>query len=386
MPRKNERLPLMFSSPGTERYLTLYRYGSPDAGPKAYLQASLHADEVPALLVQHHLIGLLDKAAAAGEITGQIVIVPYANPIGLDQFVNGYHLGRYDMLTGGNYNRSWPQLFDSTAQQLDGKLTADAKTNTDLVRRALRHVIDERLEALDRHRLGAEVSHLKLLLAREAVDSDLVLDLHCDLEAEMHLFLIPAHWPEAQDIAAELGCRAVLLAEDSGGASFDESFSTPWIRLAARFPDYPIPPACLSGTVELRGRGDVSDELAASDAHALFRILQRRGFVDSDPGALPAPSVEATRLDAVDVIRAPAVGVLTYKVALGDEVRSGDVIAEIVDPAAEPGSARTPVRSATDGFVLSRHVHHFVTSGMSVAKVVGREPLPHRAEGDLLED
>src|SRR3546814_13289146 len=119
----------------------------------------------------------------------------------------------------------------------------------------------------------------------------------------MHLFLIPAHWPAAADLAADLGCRAVLLAEDSGGSSFDEAFSTPWTRLAERFPDYPIPPACLSGTVELRGRSDVDNATAREDAQALFHSLQRFGVVAGNPPSPPAALCEATRLDATDPLR-----------------------------------------------------------------------------------
>ena len=387
MQRRCERIPMLTAGTGTSRELTFHRYGEAGRGPKAYLQAALHADETPGLLVLHHLIRLLDAAAAEGGILGEIVIAPYANPIGLDQHIYGYHFGRYHVGGGGNFNRNWLDLTEPAAEALKGKLGADADTNVATIRATFRAMVEEHLANLAPDTLGAELIHYRLHLAREAVDADLVLDLHCDLEALMHLFLIPAHWPEGQDIAAELGCRAVLLAEDSGGASFDEAFSTPWTRLAQRFPDNPIPAACLSGTVELRGRGDVSDELAEPDARALFRILQRRGLVAGDPGPLPKALCKGTRLDAVDVLRAPAKGVLTYKVALGDSVKEGDLVAEVVDPAAEdPAKARTPVLARTDGLILSRHVQFYVTQGTSIAKIVGEKPLPHRAGGNLLED
>ena len=387
MQRRCERIPMLTSGTGTSRELTFHRYGEAGQGPKAYLQAALHADETPGLLVLHHLIRLLDAAAAEGGILGEIVIAPYANPIGLDQHIYGYHFGRYHVGGGGNFNRNWLDLTEPAAEALKGKLGADPAVNVATIRRTFRAMVEEHLAKLAPDTLGAELIHYRLHLAREAVDADLVLDLHCDLEALMHLFLIPAHWPEGQDIAAELGCRAVLLAEDSGGASFDEAFSTPWTRLAQRFPDNPIPAACLSGTVELRGRGDVSDELAEADARALLRILQRRGLVGGEPGPLPDALCKATRLDAVDVLRAPAKGVLTYKVALGDSVKEGDLVAEVVDPAAEnPGEARTPVLARTDGLILSRHVQFYVTQGTSIAKIVGEKPLPHRAGGNLLED
>ncbi len=47
-------------------------------------------------------------------------------------------------------------------------------------------------------------------LISDSMAADLVLDPHCDNDALMHLFLIPAHWPEARDLAAEFGCQPLL--------------------------------------------------------------------------------------------------------------------------------------------------------------------------------
>ena len=69
--------------------------------------------------------------------------------------------------------------------------------------------------------------------SRLAHDADLVLDLHADNQAVMHLYTGTPLWPEVRDLAAELGARAVLLAEVSGGNPFDEACSGPWWALAA---------------------------------------------------------------------------------------------------------------------------------------------------------
>jgi len=380
MPRQTERLPLVTAAPGSRQELIVHHYGTADARPKAYLQASLHADETPGMLVQHHLMGLLEAAEADFAIRGEILLVPYANPIGLAQQVNARLVGRYDMAGGGNFNRNWPDLFGPVAEKLEGRLGPDAESNVALIRSAMTAHIDG-LKA------GTPLDSLRLALARLAADADIVLDLHCDDDALMHLFLVPAHWPQGADLAAELGCRAVMLSADSGGASFDETFSTPWTKLAERFPEAAIPPACFSGTVELRGQADVSDDLAEKDAKALFRFLQRRGVVAGDPGPLPEPSCEATPLEGCEAIKAPATGVLSYETHLGDEIRKGQVIAYLVDPtAADPKHARRAITSSTDGLLLSRRAHKFVFPGFSVAKVVGTEPLPHLIGGSLLED
>ena len=49
----------------------------------ALAQAALHADEIPGLLVLHHLQRLLDQASVAGAIDGEVVIVPLANHAGV---------------------------------------------------------------------------------------------------------------------------------------------------------------------------------------------------------------------------------------------------------------------------------------------------------------
>src|SRR5262249_45410405 len=138
--------------------------------------------------------------------------------------------------------------------------------------------------------------------------------------------------------------------------------------------------------VEFRGQFDVFDELGAHDGQALFRFLQRRGLIAGDPGPPPPLLCEATPLDGADYMLAPKAGILSYKVKLGDVVRKGDLIAEIIDPLAEDQSkARTPMRAVADGIIVSRCSRKLVAPGEGITMVAGREPLAHR-KGLLLSD
>jgi predicted deacylase len=373
--RIDQRLPAV--SFGTERTLTAWRYGTRGARPKAYLQASIHADEIPGMLVMHHLIPRLDALAASGGINGEVVIVPVANPIGLAQNVNGVHLGRYELGGAGNFNRKYPDLTEPVAKRVAGRLSDDSADNVALIRRAM-------LETLDEARPGNETDWLRVALMRLSVDADVMLDLHCDGEALLHLYTGETLWPETAALSADLGSHATMLAETSGGNPFDESCSAPWPALARRFPTHPIPHSCLAVTVELRGQADVEDALAEQDARALIRFLQRRGILAGEPGPLPTPlpHSEATRLDAVDMARAESTGILAYRRALGESLAVGDIIAEIVDPL----GPRVPVRSRAAGLLLSRRRNRFVRPGDIVAKIVGTETLPERVGGNLLSD
>ncbi len=380
MTHRIERLPLGAGTPGTRREVMLHRFGTPGARPKAYFQAAIHADEIPALLAAHHLVRRLMAAEAEGAIQGEVVVVPFANPIGLDQQVNSYHLGRHELGGGGNFNRNWPDLAPAAAEKVASKLTESEDANVATIRAAL-------LEAVAEMTPLTQLDALRQVLAGQAVDADLVFDLHCDDDALMHLFVIPQHWPLAAGIAAELGCRAVMLSEDSGGGSFDETFSMPWVKLAGLYPDHPIPAACLASTVEFRGQRDVSDRLAEQDGAALFRALQRHGVIAGDPGPLPEALCEATPLAGCEFVKAPAPGVLSYQVALGERVERDQVIAWLIDPAAEdPNAGRRAIRAGTAGRILSRRDRLYVQPGETLAKVVGREPLAKPRTKNLLGD
>ena len=373
MSKSTSQIPLPAVAPGTSRAVTVHRYGTPGARPKAYIQAGLHADELPGMLVAHHLLRRLDALDAAGAIRGEIVVVPAANPIGLSQSVLEYHVGRFALDGRGNFNRHYPDLAPIVASRIAEQLTDDVERNVRLVRAAL-------LAALAEHQPTDETGALRKALLGLSIDANLVLDLHCDNRAPVHVYLGTPLWPDAQDLARDVGAEVVLLAEESGDNPFDEANSAPWWVLRQLLGDaYPLPPACLAATIELRGQADVDDETAAADAEALVRFLQRRGVVAGDPGPLPEARCDATPLAGNEMLRAPAAGIVTYSKALGTRLSRGDHVADIVDPAAaDPAQARTPLHAGVDGVLWSQCLHRLVRPGDIVAKIAGAEPIEGR--------
>src|SRR5262245_31868922 len=121
MPR-TDRIVLPSPSPGSDRHLLVHRFGMPGARPKVWLQAALHADELPGVLVLHHLTARLAEAERAGAVIGEIALVPFANPIGLAQQVGGRLVGRYALDGAGNFNRGFVELRDSLADAVKDRL------------------------------------------------------------------------------------------------------------------------------------------------------------------------------------------------------------------------------------------------------------------------
>lgn len=365
-------------TPGTTRELVSLHYGPAEGGCKAVLQASLHADEVPGLLVAHHLRQRLAELESRGALLGEIVLVPAANPVGLSQWVLGSHEGRFDLASGENFNRLYANLAPRAAELLAPRVGRAGTVDVAAARAALRQACGE-LE------VTTELQALRRTLLGLAIDADLVLDLHCDFEAVLHLYTLPAAWPEVEPLARLTGSRAALLADESGDEPFDEACSTVWPRLAAALSQstgrrIELPNACVAVTVELRGERDVSHELAAADAEALLQYLAWRGYVADPPRQLPDLLCTPTPLAGSVPLVAPHGGVLVHTQPLGAGVQRGDPVAEIVDPLT---GTVTRLASPVDGVLYARESRRFVAAGTRVAKVAGREPV---RTGKLLSD
>lgn len=274
--------PLLSPALGTQRQITSLHFGQAINGRKAYIQASLHADELPGMLTAHKLRGLLEAAEAAGEIPGEVVLVPVANPIGLDQSLMHHQVGRFELMTMENFNRNYPDFFNLVKDRITTRLTTDAEANKAVVRAAMHEVLREQA-------VTTELESMRRVLMTLSCDADVVLDLHCDFEAILHMYVEEPMLPLMEPLARLLGAQALLWARGSGPSiSFDEALSGPWWRLRDHFASQaPIPLGCASTTVELRSQTDVSDALATQDALGIMGYLRHVGVLAGP--ALPCP-------------------------------------------------------------------------------------------------
>lgn len=372
-----EHITLPQSSPGTTRTLKVIRYEGSGHPAKVYIQAGLHADEAPGYVVLKHLLDRLDLAESKNGIKGEIVLVPAANPIGLSQWRDETLSGRFDLNNSINFNRQHIDLTERIANKISGQLGSDGKQNVKLIRKTAAEILASIIP-------DDEATFLKHSLITLSHDADIVLDLHCDLDAVVHVYMGTPLWPAGSDLSAHIGAAATLLASESGGTPFDEANSKIWWELANTFPTKPIPPACLSATVELRGLADTARETAIQDADNLFAFLVGRGIISGEKGQTPPLVSEASPLTGVDFITAQSTGIVTYFKNPGDKVKQGDIIAEIFNPLADDETRSTiSVRTITDGILFARNTDRFARPGRIIAKVAGSKPL-REEKGDLL--
>jgi predicted deacylase len=366
---RSETLALRGVSAGTRREVTMHRYGGVGARPKVYLQAGLHADEMPGVLVLHHLMRLLDMACDRGDIVGEVCVVPAANPIGLSQWTHQRPLGRQDAESLQNFNRGYPSLGPLVADALAGQLQDDPAQNLYIIRRAFRAELAAMTPRTD-------VQELQIALMSWSCDADHVLDLHCDHVAVMHLYASTAQPEVTRALCQAVGARLALIEDMSGGNAFDEAHTVPWRHLRARFGDK-VPMGCFSATLEYRGQFDVDDVTALRDAGNLMGFLSFVGALQghakpSFPDALHLP------LGGVAEVVAPQGGVVTWAVQPGAEVTVGQVLCHVTDPVSR---RRLAVSAPVTGMLFRTELWRSCLRGQSLGHVAG-ETVVRR--GDLL--
>lgn len=364
--------PLPWCNLGTNRSLSVFRYGG--GTRKVYIQASLHADELPGMRTAWELKKRLGELESQGLLKGVIDLVPVANPIGLDQQLQGSHLGRFELASGKNFNRGFHELSTPVGAMIGDQLGGDAQANVELIRQAMRDEIDRLPVA------ATQLEAMHRLLLRHACDADITLDLHCDFDAAIHLYALPQHWPQWQSLAARLEAGVALLAEDSGGSSFDESCSLPWLRLAQAFPDAEIPLACLATTLELGSMGDTRVDQAQANAEAILGFLAEHGFIDGQWPEAPDECCEGMPFEGTEYLFPPHAGVVSFLREAGEWVERGDALFEVVDPL---NDRATTVCAGTSGVLFAIDRGRYTQPGLWLAKVAGREPI---RSGKLIND
>lgn len=326
-----ERIPLDGDTPGQEFGIRVIRFHGSGNGPRVYLQAALHAHEMPGMAALDRLIPRLLDAEGEGRLKGSITLVPHANPIGLAQAVFGETLGRFDLNGRTNFNRSFPT---EPPDMLSGKSAAE---------------------------------RLKSVLLSLAVQADVVLDLHCDDEGPIYLYVAERQLSEGRRLARAIGGTVILTDKDTSFGTFDHAVADRWAS-ESRADD-----ARFAATVELRGMIDVTPQLAEHDADGLYRYLVDVGAViDELPPVVLAEPVVGD-VDAAELIATPEPGVLFYLVEIGDWVAEGHRLVLVLT---EAGTSPHEIIAPFDGLVMTRLDKRFARRGEHVIKVL-RYRHPH---------
>ena len=322
---ETEHVALASDTPGQDFSIRVLRFRGQGDGPAVYLQAALHAHEFPGMVALDRLIPMLEQAEAQGRIAGDITVVPHANPIGLAQGLNGEVLGRFDFHSRLNYNRSFPS---GTPESRVGRPADD---------------------------------RLKATLLAMATSADIVLDLHCDDEGPVYLYVGERQVDQGLELARAIGAEDILFDRGDAILSFDIAVLSRWA--AEERPG----DTRFAATVEYRGMRDVTHAYAQTDAEGLYRYLAQVGAVRDTPAPIVTAEPLVAHIDDAELIHSPVPGAILYDVAIGDRVEKGQRLAAILP---EPGSPPHDLCAPFAGTVMTLLQFRFVRRGDHALKVL----------------
>jgi predicted deacylase len=321
--------------PGEVLRIAAWRFHGSGSGPVVHLQAGVHADEIPGMIVLDQLLPRLATAERRGLLRGTVTVVAQANPLGLRQFRQDRLLGRFHEAGSRNFNRHFPA---SIAHPDATSFSAWQST----------------LYALSE---GAEI----------------VLDLHTDAEAISYIYVHRDFWPKAEALGAAFGAELAILWDFDNSGAFEEA-------AAARLLSHQGPQR-LTSTVELRGQADTDPATTEADVRGLYDFLGHVGAIEG-ADALPPWRGIAVPIQNIETIFAPSAGVLAFPQPLGAVVAAGEEVARLLPM---PGEPWISLRAPQAGRIVTRHRDRIVAKGGVVVKMTGNGPSA-RYTGGALDD
>lgn len=312
---------------GAALTVPVYRLkGDPDA-PSVYIQANMHGAEVQGNAVIFQLLELLRNT----EINGDITLVPYANPVGCNHKNGEYTLGRFDPITGVNWNRMYhfdEDIIKPFVRECIGKDDKSIEVNFKKL------MIESIEEKLDHNIYGLTTGQrIAYQLQRLAHQADYVLDLHTGPISSKHLYC-----PEyAQESAQYFDIPHTLLIPNEFDGALDESTFCPWWKLQEAFAELGIEFSISSTsinkesfTVELGSQEQIDLDVALEDAKSIMNYLQHKKVINTTQYQPKTMMRYGCYLKHYKAFYSPMGGMVDYLAEFGKPLAAGQPLARIL--------------------------------------------------------
>ena len=302
--------------------IPVYHLEGNGTGPNVYIQANMHGAEVQGNAVIYQLLEKLKHETLASSIT----LVPYANPIGCNQKSGEFTLGRFDPITGTNWNRMYQDHTDLVDDFVAEFISADLPT---IKREFKNRLVAATAAILDGPSYAVNTGkRIALNLQKLAHQADIVLDLHTGPISTKHLYC-----PEyAKASARYFDIPHVLLIPNDFDGAMDEANFCPWWNLSEAFKKAgrEIPVLVEAFTVELGSQEKIDLAEAKNDAASILSYLTyKEALVDSTYKAQDITRYACYLKDYL-AYYAPMGGMVEYTAELGSHVKAGTTIANIL--------------------------------------------------------
>lgn len=343
---------------------------SGNPGPHIHIQASVHGAELQGNAVILQLMDMLNKT----QVHGSITFIPLANPYATNNKHGTYTYGRYNPVTGDNWNRNYRDII----KDAEFNIEEFAQENKDLAwndikdkfKEKLEKTFNSHIEKLEKSKTLSENNKLNLLLQQLAGSADGILDLHTGPVATRYLYAAEYE----REVAHYLKFKHVLVIPEEFGGAMDEACFMPWVHLKNAFKKIgkDIDLDVESFTLEFGSEETFCMKSATKDVESIVNYLRYKGVLEGTPDQIDS---NACLLENYRTIYSPNGGLVDYHFLPGEKFKKGDNLASFynlkkIDPNDPITSSRSQVIAQEDGIVINRCPSSSVHQGMELFQVM----------------
>ncbi len=312
---------------GDSLNLTIYRVKGDKPGPHVHIQSSVHGAELQGNLVIMEMLRYLQK----NPINGSMTLIPFANPQATNTKFGTTTQGRFNPITGNNWNRNYTDISDEI--DYDHFLDEHLKLDIDGLKKEFKKEIfdqcNKKLNNTDENIHISENKKTNLILQKIASTADIVLDLHTGPKACRYLYSAEYQ----KDMAQELLAPFTLIIPNEFAGAMDEACFMPWVKLVQKANDrgQSINPHVYSFTVELGNEEEVQSKEAINDCYRIINFLYKRK-VFSDKPSLDIQAGQWSELSNYHTYYSPVGGLFEPIIKPGEKFKLGETLAKLHCP------------------------------------------------------
>ena len=366
---KSEEVPIKQLATGHNLTIKTHTISGLD-GPHIHIQASVHGAELQGNAV---ILKLMEKLKEI-ELHGSITFVPLVNPWATNNKHGTYTYGRYNPVTGDNWNRNYIDIFQIYNDELKAfcsQLKDDSwATIKKEFKSFLKSTIEKHMTELEMQKKISNNNKLNLFLQKLAAKADGILDLHTGPTATRYLYASDY----AEERAKYLLFKYVLIMPSVFAGAMDEAGFMPWIHLQNTFKEIgrDIDLDIESYTLEFGSEETFCMKSATDDVESIINYLKFKGLIKEEPKTIVS---HYSKLENYQTIYSPTGGLVDYNVTPGDMYKKGDVLASIynlstLDPKRPIESTQEQIKAIQDGIVINRCPSSSVHEGMELFQIM----------------
>lgn len=364
-------IPIKQLTTGEQLSITAHTIKGEMPGPHIHIQASVHGAELQGNAV---ILMLMDHLKSIS-LQGSITFIPLANPQATNNKHGTYTYGRYNPVTGHNWNRNYVDIIEKTKTDL----TLFCQKNYDLpwdnlkvkYKDLLEDLIEQFTNSITEKKLLNDNNKLNLILQSLAVKADGVLDLHTGPTATRYIYA--AEYEE--DVAKYLLFKNILVIPDEFDGAMDEASFMPWIHLKRKMKELGRDIKCdvEAFTLEFGSEETFCMDNAQKDVESILNYMRYKNMLNEEPKEVDKSYY--AKLENYQTIYSPNGGLVDYRVKPGDHFNKGDILANIyqlneLDPTDPIASTQIPVKALENGIVINRCPSSAVHEGMELLQIM----------------